>query len=148
MDYQDTPSFYNNQEFFSQYLGCTSYYIGLKNVVKKITQAVLNFFMPSRKSALTFQQLKEYENTILGYIRNNKSTDGLTKEDLTKVYSSIHDGLAFNEKMQFSAKALEKALKSYEVSPINKNLATSYEDVCRSLSTRLLSIRDSDMSAD
>ena len=119
-----------------------------KNVVKKITQAVLNFFMPSRKSVLTSQQLKEYENTILGYIRNNKSTDGLTKEDLTKVYSSIRDGLAFNERMQFSAKALEKALKSYEVSPIDKNLATSYEDVCRSLATRLLSIRDSDMSAD
>lgn len=40
MDYQDTPSFYNNQEFFNQYLGNTSYYIGLKNVVKKITDLI------------------------------------------------------------------------------------------------------------
>lgn len=36
MDYQDTPSFYNNEEYFNNYLGCTSYYTALQNVVSKI----------------------------------------------------------------------------------------------------------------
>lgn len=36
MDYQNTPSFYNNADFFYQYLGQTSYYVGLQHVVKKI----------------------------------------------------------------------------------------------------------------
>lgn len=40
MDYQDTPSFYNNQDFFNQYLGCTSYYRSLQNIVKTITDLV------------------------------------------------------------------------------------------------------------
>ena len=35
-DYQYTPSFYNNEEFFSKYLGNTSYYLGLQKIVEKI----------------------------------------------------------------------------------------------------------------
>lgn len=36
MDYKDTPSFYNNEEYFKKYLGCTSYYSGIQNVTEKL----------------------------------------------------------------------------------------------------------------
>ena len=36
MDYDKTPSFYNNEEFFNKYLGRTSYYLSLQRVVEKI----------------------------------------------------------------------------------------------------------------
>ena len=35
-NYKDTPSFYNNEEYFNKYLGQTSYYLGLQNVVDKV----------------------------------------------------------------------------------------------------------------
>ena len=35
-DYKNTPSFYNNEEYFNKYLGRTSYYLNLQNVVDKI----------------------------------------------------------------------------------------------------------------
>ena len=34
-NYKDTPSFYNNEEYFNKYLGQTSYYLGLQNIVDK-----------------------------------------------------------------------------------------------------------------
>lgn len=37
-DYKNTPSFYNNAEYFNKYLGRTSYYINLQNVVDKIVK--------------------------------------------------------------------------------------------------------------
>lgn len=36
MDFIKTPSFYNNEEYFNKYLGKTSYYISLQNIVEKI----------------------------------------------------------------------------------------------------------------
>lgn len=36
MDYNNTPSFYNNEDYFYKYLGCTSYYLGLQRITKKI----------------------------------------------------------------------------------------------------------------
>ena len=36
MNFLRTPSFYNNEEYFNKYLGKTSYYIGLQNVVEKV----------------------------------------------------------------------------------------------------------------
>lgn len=36
MDYLNTPSFYNNEEFFNRYLGRTSYYLRLPDVVSKV----------------------------------------------------------------------------------------------------------------
>lgn len=38
-DYDYTPSFYNNKEFFNNYLGQTSYYLNLQNIVDKIILA-------------------------------------------------------------------------------------------------------------
>lgn len=35
-DYKNTPSYYNNEEYFKKYLGCTSYYLSLQNVVTKV----------------------------------------------------------------------------------------------------------------
>ena len=40
MDYDNTPSFYNNSEYFERYLGRTSYYLGLQKAVDKIIAAV------------------------------------------------------------------------------------------------------------
>ena len=40
MDYDNTPSFYNNNEYFERYLGRTSYYLGLQKAVDKIIAAV------------------------------------------------------------------------------------------------------------
>ena len=40
MDYNNTPSFYNNEEFFNKYLGNTSYYLGLQNVVMKLIRLI------------------------------------------------------------------------------------------------------------
>ncbi len=36
MDYKNTPSFYNNEEYFNRYLGKTSYYLNLQSVVEKL----------------------------------------------------------------------------------------------------------------
>lgn len=36
MDFLKTPSFYNNEEYFNKYLGKTSYYTSLQNIVEKI----------------------------------------------------------------------------------------------------------------
>lgn len=39
-DYKKTPSFYNNEAYFNKYLGCTSYYLSLQNVVTKIVNLI------------------------------------------------------------------------------------------------------------
>lgn len=39
-DYKKTPSFYNNEAYFNKYLGCTSYYLSLQNVVTKIVDLI------------------------------------------------------------------------------------------------------------
>lgn len=65
VDYQNTPSFYNNEDFFNQYLGCTSYYTGLQNVVKKIIKITNSKKVLELGSALgttTLAMAKEYSN--------------------------------------------------------------------------------------
>lgn len=67
MDYQNTPSFYNNEDFFKQYLGCTSYYTGLQNVVKKIikiTKAKKVLELGSALGTTTLAMAKEYPNVV------------------------------------------------------------------------------------
>lgn len=67
MDYQNTPSFYNNEEFFNQYLGCTSYYTSLQNVVKKIikiTDAHSVLELGSALGTTTLAMAKEYPNIV------------------------------------------------------------------------------------
>lgn len=67
MDYQNTPSFYNNEDFFNQYLGCTSYYTGLQNVVKKIiklTNAHKVLELGSALGTTTLTVAKEYPNVV------------------------------------------------------------------------------------
>ena len=39
-NYIETPSFYNNEEYFKKYLGQTSYYTNLQNIVKKIISLI------------------------------------------------------------------------------------------------------------
>ena len=67
VDYQNTPSFYNNEDFFNQYLGCTSYYTGLQNVVKKIikiTNAHSVLELGSALGTTTLAMAKEYPNIV------------------------------------------------------------------------------------
>ena len=67
VDYQNTPSFYNNEEFFNQYLGCTSYYTSLQNVVKKIikiTDAHSVLELGSALGTTTLAMAKEYPNIV------------------------------------------------------------------------------------
>lgn len=67
MNYQNTPSFYNNEEFFNQYLGCTSYYIGLQTVVKKIikiTNAHRVLELGSALGTTTVAMAREYPNVM------------------------------------------------------------------------------------
>jgi SAM-dependent methyltransferase len=67
MNYQNTPSFYNNEDFFNQYLGCTSYYNGLQNVVKKIikiTNAHRVLELGSALGTTTLAMAKEYPNIM------------------------------------------------------------------------------------
>lgn len=67
MDYQNTPSFYNNENFFNKYLGCTSYYMGLQNVVKKIiklTNARRVLELGSALGTTTIEMSKEYPDII------------------------------------------------------------------------------------
>lgn len=70
MNYQNTPSFYSNEEFFIQYLGCTSYYVGLQNVVKKIIRLTAPKNVLELGSALgttTIAMAKEYPGiTFIG----------------------------------------------------------------------------------
>lgn len=39
-NYKKTPSFYNNEAYFNKYLGCTSYYLSLQNVVAKMVDLI------------------------------------------------------------------------------------------------------------
>lgn len=63
MDYENTPSFYNNEEFFNKYLGRTSYYLGLQSVVLKLirltgSKNVLEF--GSALGTTTIRMAKEF----------------------------------------------------------------------------------------
>lgn len=40
MDYKNTPSFYNNEEYFNKYLGQTSYYLGLQRTVDTLISII------------------------------------------------------------------------------------------------------------
>ena len=67
MNYKNTPSFYNNVEFFNKYLGQTSYYNSLQNVVKKTIKItnphrVLEF--GSALGTTTLAMAKEYPNIV------------------------------------------------------------------------------------
>lgn len=65
-DYQNTPSFYNNESYFSKYLGCTSYYISLQNVVRKIVSIIKPQMVLELGSALGTTSIKlsqEYKST-------------------------------------------------------------------------------------
>ena len=67
VDYQNTPSFYNNEDFFNQYLGCTSYYTSLQNVVKKIIKRTDAYSVLELGSALgttTLAMAKEYPSIV------------------------------------------------------------------------------------
>lgn len=67
MDFLRTPSFYNNEEYFNKYLGKTSYYLSLQNVVNKIItltnpQVVLE--MGAALGTTTCLMAQKHPNTI------------------------------------------------------------------------------------
>lgn len=51
-NYFKTPSFYNNESYFEKYLGCTSYYLSLQNVVTKLVNLINPHFVLELGSAL------------------------------------------------------------------------------------------------
>ncbi len=92
MNYDNTPSLYNNEEFFTSYLGMTSYYNNLQNVVGKI----VGFVKPKRVLELG-------------------SALGTTSIKLSKTFSNVYfEGIEKREDIVL--KASEDAQKIINVS--------------------------------
>lgn len=65
MDYEKTPSFYNSEEYFNKYLGQTSYYLGLQNVVDKMIELIRPkqvFELGSALGTTTIQMARKYRD--------------------------------------------------------------------------------------
>ena len=65
MDYTNTPSFYNEEEYFDRYLGRTSYYLNLQKVTNKLINLISPKNVLELGSALgttTVSLAKEYPN--------------------------------------------------------------------------------------
>ena len=93
MDYQNTPSFYSNEDFFYQYLGCTSYYTGLQNVVKKIIKITNSKKVLELGSALgttTLAMAREYPNIVFSGSDIRENVVVIANEEAKK-----YDNVAF-----------------------------------------------------
>lgn len=106
MDYSNTPSFYNNEDFFNRYLGKTSYYLGLQNVVDKLisatsAQKVLELgsalgttmlLMAEKYPEISFVGLDMREDIILQARKKSKSNTQFITADMCKyVENSLYE---------------------------------------------------------
>lgn len=121
----------------------------LTNLINSFTKMLLNreFF---KKSAV--EQLSQYEHVIKNYVYNATtiSSKNFSNKELKQLYQEIDGPLAFNQKMQMTAKALNASLNTYSINAQHEEAKqiASYEEISKKLSTKLLSIRSSNLSAD
>lgn len=85
VDYNKTPSFYNNDNVFEKYLGKTSYYLALQNSVLKLSKMINpdNILeLGSGMGHTTIQLHKKLEDTNIIAIDNRKNVIEKSKEKI------------------------------------------------------------------
>ena len=110
-NYIETPSFYNNEEYFKKYLGQTSYYTNLQSIVKKIVSLIKPDNVLELGAALgttSIQLAKEYPN--VSFVGTDLREDVVV---LAKEASSNIENLSFfSEDM---CKTVKKSLEKYDL---------------------------------
>lgn len=140
MDFEATPSFYNNKEYFAKYLGSTSYYKKMQEVVKKIVELEKPFKVLEMGSALgttTLELANAFPGTLFEGLDNRSDVvekANMAAADICNAHFFVGDMTEFAARKEMSQYDLIFLLYSFHhiVDPLSnkeKFLRDCYENM-------------------